>query len=127
MKDYHLICDDVVARAYLAWRVGNDFFVEDLCGPSCISNERKIIKSKKIVLPSSLDLNGWKLYADIVPETLDVYTPSEDVLTYDIERNTLHESNWYPIEMCWIDAESMGPYVEHKPTHWLPIPTPEQL
>lgn len=129
MNDYHFVADSLNNHAYLAWRVGNDFFSDSYCGPYLIGGrgDRKVIKSKRIVLPSSRDLNGWILYADRLPETEDVYTPSDDVLTYDIRLNSLETSLWYPINMCWIDGESMCEYNEHRPTHWLPIPTIEEL
>jgi len=125
MKDFYLVADDVVRKYLLAYKLVNGFYYEGCFGPYRIEDDRKILQSQKIVLPTEKELNGWILSRERLPETDGLYSCSADVITYDMDRDSLYQSNWdpHPTLPDWIDAESMGTYIEHKPTHWMHIPS----
>jgi len=125
MNDYYLVQDDVVKHYRLAYKKEDGFYYEGCSGPYRIEDDRKILQSQKIVLPAEKELNGWILSRERLPETVDTCSCSADVVTYDMERNSLYQSNWdpHPTNPNWIDAESLGTYTRHQPTHWMRIPS----
>jgi hypothetical protein len=116
VKEHYIV--KVNNKKFLAYKEDDKFYFDGFEGKTEILKE--INDKIKITFPVKNKLNGWKLYSEELPnyDENDVYKPTEVVITYDINRGTIYESQWEPIRMQWIDAESMGGYNEHTPTHW---------
>lgn len=124
-KDYFIVKDTLAKRPYLAWKENDKFFSMGCFGPFNMSDDdrRQILDFSPIILPNKHNMNNWVKCVDELPEVVDNYSPSNDVLVYDSKRNKICECCWDPMKMEWIDSESMGGYEPHRflPDYWHPL------
>lgn len=129
-KDLYIILCEPKGCPCLFWKENNEFFSDEVLGEGTIKNDRPIIALKRIFLPSQFSMHGWidckqRSTPDILYSSVNYLKAIDNCLTLEMHNNIIYMSKFYDRE--WINCESMGKYLNHKPTHWQYIPTADEM